>query len=109
VRELPISADLETAYRSAGAMYQAGDVAAARERLAMNFLLDRDAEGWSRDLAKLKAHVGECETIAPIKPTGALSGDFTWRCTHGRIQGTLALAPTRPALIQAWELEAIAP
>ena len=54
-RELPISADLETAYRSAGAMYKAGDVTAAREQLAMNFLLDRDAEGWSRDLAKLKA------------------------------------------------------
>jgi hypothetical protein len=108
-RELPISAELEGAYRSAGAMYRAGDVAAARDQLAMNFLLDRDAPGWSRDLAKLKTAVGECETAAPIKPTGSLSGEFTWRCTHGRIKGSLALAPTRPARIQEWLLEPIAP
>jgi hypothetical protein len=108
-RELPISGDLESAYRSAGAMYQAGDVAIARDQLAMNFLLDRNADGWSRDLAKLKAAVGECETDSPIQATGALSGEFTWRCAHGRIQGTLALAPTRPARIQEWELEPIAP
>lgn len=107
--ELPVSAGLETAYRSAGAMYNAGDVAVAREQLAMNFLLDRDANGWSRELAKLKAETGECETIAPITPTGALSGDFTWRCTHGRIKGSLALAPTRPTLIQEWLLEVIIP
>jgi len=80
-------------------MYEAGDVAVAREQLAMNFLLDRDAEGWSRDLAKLKAQVGDCETAAPVKPTGIQSGEFTCRCTHGRIKGSLALSPTRPALI----------
>lgn len=107
--ELPVSADLETAYRSAGAMYNAGDVAAAREQLAMNFLLDRDAEAWSRELAKLKADVGACDTAAPITATGALSGDFTWRCDHGRIKGSLTLAPTRPALIQEWLLEPAIP
>jgi D-alanyl-D-alanine-carboxypeptidase/D-alanyl-D-alanine-endopeptidase len=77
--------------------------------LAMNFLLDRDAEAWSRELAKLKAGVGECETTAPIEPTGALSGDFTWRCEHGRLKGSLTLAPTRPALIQEWRLAPIKP
>ena len=75
----------------------------------MNFLLDRDAEGWSRDLAKLKAEVGDCETAAPIRATGAQSGEFTWRCAHGRIKGSLALSPTRPALIQEWQLEPIVP
>lgn len=107
--ELPVSVDLETAYRGARAMYQAGDVAAAREQLAMNFLLDRDAEAWSRELAKLKADVGACDTAAPITATGALSGDFTWRCDHGRIKGSLTLAPTRPALIQEWLLEPAIP
>jgi CubicO group peptidase (beta-lactamase class C family) len=108
-RELPVSAELEAAYRTAGTMYQSGDVPAAREHLAMNFLLDRDADGWSRELAKLKAEVGDCETSAPVTATGALSGDFTWRCSHGRIKGSLALAPTRPALIQEWLLEPIVP
>jgi serine-type D-Ala-D-Ala carboxypeptidase/endopeptidase len=108
-RELPIDAQLAAAYRWAGEMYKAGDVAVAREQLAMNFLLDRDAEGWSRDLAKLRAQVGDCETAAPVKPTGIQSGEFTWRCTHGRIKGSLALSPTRPALIQEWQLEPIVP
>lgn len=108
-RELPISADLASAYRAAGAMYQSGDVTTAREHLAMNFLLDRDADGWSRELAKLKAEVGECETTAPVTATGTLSGDFTWRCDHGRIEGSLTLAPTRPPLIQEWLLERIIP
>jgi CubicO group peptidase (beta-lactamase class C family) len=109
VRELPVSAELEAAYRGAGAIYKMGTIAAAREQLAMNFLLDRDAQGWSRDLAKLKAQVGECETGAPIVATGALSGEFTWRCAHGRINGSLALAPTRPARIQELSLAPISP
>lgn len=108
-REVPISADLESAYRAAGLMYESGDVTAAREHLAINFLLDRDADGWSSKLSKLKAEVGDCETTAPVTATGKLSGDFTWRCSHGRIEGSLTLAPTRPALIQEWLLERIIP
>jgi hypothetical protein len=90
-------------------MYQAGNVAAGRDLLAMNFLLDRDADAWSRKLAALKAEVGDCETAAPIEATGDLSGDFTWRCEHGRVKGSLTLAPTRPARIQSWRLETIEP
>ena len=48
----------------------------------MNFLMDRDAEHWARDIAGLKAQVGTCDTSAPIAPTGLLSGGFTWTCTH---------------------------
>lgn len=108
-RTLQAGTDLATAYRAAGAMYQAGNVAAGQELLAMNFLLDRDADAWSRKLAALKAEVGDCETAAPIEVTGDLSGNFTWRCEHGRVKGSLILAPTRPALIQSWRLETIEP
>jgi D-alanyl-D-alanine-carboxypeptidase/D-alanyl-D-alanine-endopeptidase len=108
-RGLPVSADLAAAYRAAGLMYGSGNVAAAREQLAMNFLLDRDADTWSRELAKLKAEVGDCEVTSPVEATGALSGEFRWRCTHGRIEGSLTLSPTRPALIQDWQLERITP
>ncbi len=108
-RVMPVSADLATAYRTVGAMYTSGDVAAVREQLAMNFLLDRDADGWSRDLAKLKAKVGDCDTSTPVEPTGALSGDYTWRCAHGRLEGSLLLAPTQPPRIQQWVLEPIVP
>ncbi len=108
-RELPVSADLASAYRTVGAMFAAGSVAGGREQLAMNFLLDRDADGWSRELQKLRASVGECDTQSPVQPTGGLSGDFTWVCAHGRLSGSLLLAPTQPARIQAWELEPIVP
>jgi len=36
--------------------------------------------------------------------TGALSGTFSWRCEHGRVDGQLLLAPTRPPQIQALRL-----
>ena len=103
-RPTPVSESLATAYRDAGAIYAAGDVAAASGRLAMNFLMDRSAANWRAELARLKRQVGDCDTAAPIAATGALSGRFTWRCAHGRIDGNLLLAPTRPAGIQALRL-----
>jgi CubicO group peptidase (beta-lactamase class C family) len=108
-REPAVSNDLAAAYRTAGAIFAAGDVAIARDQLAMNFLLDRDVAGWSRELAELRAQVGECETSSPISATGALSGNFTWRCTHNRIEGSLSLAPTNPPRIQELILEPIEP
>ncbi len=108
-RKPVVSEYLQTAYRAAGGIYKAGNVAVAGEQLAMNFLLDRDAELWSRELAKLKAQVGECATDAPVTATGALTGDFTWRCAHGRVKGSLELAPTTPAGIQQLLLAPIVP
>jgi CubicO group peptidase (beta-lactamase class C family) len=108
-REPAASNDLAAAYRTVGAIYAAGDVAIARDQLAMNFLLDRDVAAWSRELAELRAQVGECETSSPVTATGALSGDFTWRCTHGRLEGSLLLAPTNPPRIQELILEPVEP
>ena len=108
-RVVPVGADLASAYRTAGEIYKAGDVMAGRDRLAMNFLLDRDADGWARDLARLKAQVGDCQTSDPLTASGELTGDFSWRCTHGRVKGSLELAPTRPPRIQQLELKPISP
>jgi serine-type D-Ala-D-Ala carboxypeptidase/endopeptidase len=108
-REMPVSADLADAHRALGAMYAAGSVAAAQDQLGMNFLLDRDTTHWSSELAKLKAGVGDCDTTSPVQPTGALSGDYTWRCTHGRLSGSVSLTPTQPPRIQEWSIEPLAP
>ncbi len=108
-RELPASVDVSTAYNTVGALYAAGDVTAGLGSLAMNFLLDRDAQGWSRRLATLKAQVGECDTTSPVVATGALSADFTWRCSHGRMKGSLSLSPTHPPRIQQWLIEPVTP
>ena len=37
-----------------GAIYRQGNVAAGGDVLAMNFLMDRDAQGWGKDLEDLK-------------------------------------------------------
>ena len=108
-RQVAVSESLAAAYRAAGVVYQSGSVDAARDQVAMNFLLDRDAEHWARELATLKAEVGECETTSPIAATGAHTGDFSWRCEHGRLNGSLMLAPTRPAKIQDLDFSPIKP
>jgi D-alanyl-D-alanine-carboxypeptidase/D-alanyl-D-alanine-endopeptidase len=92
---------LTTAYAAVARMFTAGSVTSAGDVLAMNFLMDRDAEHRARDLAELKAQVGTCDTAVPIAPTGALAGDFTWRCDHGRVKGEVLLAPTPTPRIQS--------
>ena len=108
-RPTSVDESLARAYSAVGRMYASGDVKSAGDVFAMNFLLDRSAKGWARDLADLKRQVGTCETNAPIVSTGTLSGDFTWRCEHGRVKGSLLLAPTRPPRIQSLTLARVKP
>jgi serine-type D-Ala-D-Ala carboxypeptidase/endopeptidase len=108
-RDLAVSDDLAKAYRAVGAIYRQGDINAGGDVLAMNFLLDRDADKWRRELADLRKKVGECDTSAAVKPRGALAGEFIWRCAHGRVSGSVLLAPTRPSRIQGVKLEVKAP
>jgi len=101
---LPVGAALAAAYADAGTLYRAGNLEPGRRRLAMNFLMDRSAENWARELARLKGEVGECDTGSPITATGALSGRFQWVCARGRLDGQLLLAPTNPPTIQSLRL-----
>ena len=104
-RKVPVSEDLSSAYKTVAAIYQRGDVTVDADKLAMNFLLDRDTTGWARDLAMLKKQLGDCDTAAPVSAHSALAGEFTWRCAHGRLAGSVTLAPTRPARIQEISLQ----
>ncbi len=108
-RTMPISVALAAAYRAAGAMYAAGNIGPGRDRLAMNFLMDRSAANWRAEFARLKGQVGDCRTNSPILPTGALSGTFQWQCARGKLDGQLLLAPTNPAGIQALRFSIAAP
>jgi CubicO group peptidase (beta-lactamase class C family) len=101
-RTLPVSASLAAAYRAAGAMYRAGSVEPGRKLLAMNFLMDRSAENWARELARVRGDLGACRTDSPVTATGALAGTFRWQCDKGVFEGNLLLAPTEPAGIQAF-------
>ncbi len=100
-RTIPPSDALAQAYRTAGAMYKAGDISPGRDQIAMNFLMDRTAENWAREFARLKGEAGTCRTDAPIKATGALSGHFMWTCERATLEGDLLLAPTQPPTIQS--------
>jgi CubicO group peptidase (beta-lactamase class C family) len=106
-RVLPVSVSLSSGYRAAGAMFRAGNVEPARPLLAMNFLMDRSAENWARELKRVKAEVGECRTDSPVTATGALSGTFRWSCDKGVLEGNILLAPTDPAAIQAFRYNVV--
>jgi CubicO group peptidase (beta-lactamase class C family) len=108
-RPLPASPALRDAYQVAATIYTTGDVTGSRSALAMNFLMDRDAEAWAGALAQLKGQVGNCDTRAPLTAASALGGTFTWHCQHGRVGGLLLLSPTVPPAIQKLQLEAIEP
>ncbi|HEY0012210.1 MAG TPA: serine hydrolase domain-containing protein [Allosphingosinicella sp.] len=105
---LPVSPALAAAYGVAGSIYRGGALAGQERFLAMNFLLDRSAESWRRQLADMRGKVGQCETGAPVTATGALAGTFTWTCERGRIDGNLLLAPTATPQIQALRLNPVA-
>ena len=97
----PLSPALAANYQAAQAMWATGTLEPGRRNLAMNFLLDKSAENWAREFARLKGETGTCRTDTPIAATGALAGQFEWTCERARLQGQLLLAPTAPPTIQA--------
>ncbi|HYD14055.1 MAG TPA: serine hydrolase domain-containing protein [Allosphingosinicella sp.] len=98
---------LDAGYRVARAMWAAGSLEPGRQSLAMNFLMDRSAENWAREFARLKSEAGACRTATAMNPTGALTATFEWECERGRLQGQLLLAPTNPPTIQALRLRVV--
>lgn len=103
-RAMPVSATLAQRYRTAVAMYAAGQIAPGRATLAPNFLMDRSEANWAADFARLAKEAGTCRTDAAVVATGALSGTFTWSCERGAVSGVLLLAPTNPPTIQSLAL-----
>ena len=104
---VPVSPAIAEMFAATQAAYAAGDLRPLDGKLAMNFLLDRSADNWTAELAKLKAEVGVCPTAEPLAPTGALSTAFRLNCEKGKLDGTLLLAPTSPVMIQAWRLRVV--
>jgi hypothetical protein len=108
-RVSPPSNALTTSYAVAAKVFNLGSVASAGDVFAMNFLMDRDVDHWAHELSALKAQVGACDTTASIVPSGALSGEFTWRCENGRVRGQVLLAPTPTPRIQSLTFTRLSP
>ena len=100
-RPLAVSASLEGAYSAARTMWREGTLESGRALLAMNFLMDRSADNWAAEFARLREDTGPCNTDSALTATGALAGRFAWTCERGTLQGQLLLAPTGPPTIQA--------
>lgn len=108
-RDTPVSPAVAQMFAATQAAYATGNLTPLDGKLAMNFLLDRSAANWAAELAKLRDQVGACPSAEPLAPTGALSTAFRLNCDKGKLDGTLLLAPTSPATIQAWRLRVVPP
>ena len=106
VRPVPASAELAKAYAAVTQSWKSGDVSALAPMAAVNFFMDRTAENWKKELARLKAQVGECDTGPAIHAMGAETGSFDWACSKGRIKGRLLLAPPNDYKVQSVIYEA---
>jgi len=103
VRATPPSAGLQAMAAAVQRMYAAGDVLAARESLAMNVLLDRDAPRRNAQIAELKAKLGACNAAEPIQSDNAMSAMLSFPCERGMLRVRVILAPTTPASLQTVE------
>ena len=103
-RAVPVSDDLAEAYDRAGEIYAKGTLKPAEGQFAMNFLLDRSEAVRERALTDLKEQAGACQTGAPIKASGRLSGTISWTCEKGTVEGLLLLSPTNSPRIQELRL-----
>ena len=102
----PVSAHLAPAIEAVSRVYRAGRIAEAGPLLAINFLLDRPAEEWDRDLAKLAERLGELRHI-DATPNHALSARLTLTCERGTGNGNLILTSEQQPRIQALTLETV--
>jgi D-alanyl-D-alanine-carboxypeptidase/D-alanyl-D-alanine-endopeptidase len=100
-RPVPVSPQLAKAYDAAGASWRDGVIAPMATMAAVNFFLDRTADNWKLELARLKTQVGDCKTDAPIHAMGTETGSFEWACQRGRIKGRLLLAPPNDYKVQS--------
>lgn len=108
-RPVPVSDAVAGMFEAAHAAYIAGNLGPLQGKLAMNFLLDRSADNWAAEFARLKAQVGDCPSAEPLAPTGALSAGFRLVCEKGKLEGVLLLAPTATATVQALRLRVAPP
>jgi hypothetical protein len=71
--------------------------------------MDRDEAHWATVLAGLKTQVGSCPASEPVSPSTAMQATFGWTCEHGRIEGSLLLAPETGMQLQSLEFSVAKP
>jgi CubicO group peptidase (beta-lactamase class C family) len=100
LRPVQPNPDLQAVTTRVAKIYAAGDVMAEPGLLAMNVLLDQDAQHRNAQIAKLKASLGSCGAAEPIKTGNPVAATLTYPCEHGTLRVRVLLAPTLPASLQ---------
>ncbi len=103
-RPISVSPSLERAYAAVAASWKAGSLEPARGLLAANFLIDRSAASWARELQRLRDAAGACRTQTPLVAESDLAGAFRWSCERAQLEGRILLAPTGALGVQALHL-----
>jgi D-alanyl-D-alanine-carboxypeptidase/D-alanyl-D-alanine-endopeptidase len=106
-REITVSPGLSAAYSAAKAVWRAVDITAAP--LANNMLMDHDAAAWKKLIGDVKTEVGDCPATEPVQPVSTMEGRFSWRCSHGRVEGRVQRAPMPQIAIQRLTYTAATP
>jgi CubicO group peptidase (beta-lactamase class C family) len=104
----PVSAAVAAAHDAARKAFAAGTIAPLEGRLAINFLMDRSYDNWVSYLDGIKAHVGECSGVEWLRADGAMAAAYRWTCERGQLDGQILMAPTTPAMVQAWRMRVVA-
>jgi CubicO group peptidase (beta-lactamase class C family) len=106
-RLTPSDSTLEAMATTAAKIYAAGDVLVARDVLAMNVLLDRDATVRNSQIVAMRGKLGECGPANPIVPDNAMSATVTYSCERGTLRVRLVLAPLVVPSLQTLEFQAV--
>ena len=100
LRQTEPNPGLKTAAAAVAKIYAAGDILAARDMLAVNVLLDQDAEHRNAQIAELKSRLGSCGAADPIRTGYPAGATLIYPCEHGTLRVRILLAPTRPTSLQ---------
>ncbi len=102
-RLTPLSPALNDIARAVERMYKAGDVLAARERLAANVLLDQGVAPRNARLAELRKKLGDCSLTDRHQAETSMSATLAFACEKGPLHVKVVLAPTTPSTLQTLE------
>lgn len=108
-RPVAVTSAVAEFYEAARRTYDVGNLGPLEGKLAMNFLMDKSAENWVKDLAGLKSQVGECNAVEPLAPISAMAANFRLTCEKGQLDGNILLAPTMPITLQALRFRVVPP
>jgi CubicO group peptidase (beta-lactamase class C family) len=98
--EARASSALEQAAHTVLRIYEAADVAVAKDELAANVLLDRSRDSRNSELKSYRARLGDCESVTAAHIQHPLAGRYDLHCAEGTLQVTVLLSPTVPSKIQ---------